>query len=349
MTRREFALAAAASALPAWSGSSGGQAAGSLTDVPGLKVGHWTDSRRPTGCTVVLAEAGAVAGVDVRGSAPGTRETDLLNPVNSVEEVQAVVLSGGSAYGLDSASGVVRYLAERRLGFPTSAGVVPIVPAAILFDLGLGDPSIFPDAAAGYAAATQAGQVVAEGSTGAGAGATVGKLEGMGRAMKGGIGTASVRVGELVVGALVAVNAVGDILDPQTGTVVAGVRTETGEGLADARRLLLSGLRSSLSAIRPGENTTIAVVATNAAFTKTAMTKIAQMAHDGLARAIYPCHTPWDGDTVFALSTKGFAGADLGQTGALAAEALSRAVIRAVLSAEGLPGIPSVRDLQQRA
>ncbi len=347
MTRREFAMAAAVLGLPSFAGGSPPPPAGSLTDVTGLKVGHFTSPRRPTGCTVILAEAGATAGVDVRGSAPGTRETDLLNPVNSVDRVHGVVLAGGSAFGLDAASGVVRYLAERRIGFATSAAVVPIVPAAILYDLGIGDPSVVPDAAAGYQAAVAAGSSFAEGSVGAGAGATVGKLQGMERAMKGGLGTASVRVGELVVAALAAVNALGDVIDPATGTVVAGTRNDAGDAPADARRLVTREFWRRSSPLRPAENTTLAVVATNAAFAKSAMTKIAQMAHDGLARSIYPSHMPWDGDTVFALSTGDLTEADLGQVGALAAETLSRAVLRAVLLADGLPGLPSVRDLRR--
>ncbi len=333
--------------LPSVAGGSPPPPAGSLTDVTGLKVGHFTSPKRPTGCTVILAEAGATAGVDVRGSAPGTRETDLLNPVNSVDRVHGVVLAGGSAFGLDAASGVVRYLAERRIGFATSAAVVPIVPAAILYDLGIGDPSVVPDAAAGYQAAVAAGSSFAEGSVGAGAGATVGKLRGMERAMKGGLGTASIRVGELVVAALAAVNALGDVIDPSTGTVVAGARNDAGDAPADARRLVIREVWRRGSPLRPAENTTLAVVATNAAFPKSAMTKIAQMAHDGLARAIYPAHMPWDGDTVFALSTGELTEADLGQVGALAAETLSRAVLRAVLLADGLPGLPSFRDLRR--
>jgi L-aminopeptidase/D-esterase-like protein len=317
-----------------------------LTDVVGLRVGHFTDARRPTGCTVVLAEAGAVCGVDVRGGAPGTRETDLLDPVNSVQQVHAVVLAGGSAFGLEAATGVVRYLEEKGVGFPVSVGKVPIVPAAILYDLAIGDWRIRPDANAGYEAARAASAgAVAEGSVGAGAGATVGKLLGASRGMKGGIGTASVRLpGGAVVAALVAVNANGDVVDPATGRILAGVRTDDGKGLRGATAALLDG-------IRPGpplraENTTIGVVATNVALTKAEATKVAQMAHDGLARTIRPAHLPWDGDTLFALST---AVITVDQAplvvGALAAEAVERAVVRAVTTAKGLPGYPSVSDL----
>jgi L-aminopeptidase/D-esterase-like protein len=317
-----------------------------LTAIAGIKVGHHTLAARPTGCTVILAESGAVAGVDVRGSAPGTRETDLLNPLNLVDRVHAIVLAGGSAFGLDAASGVMRYLDERNIGFPTPYGVVPIVPAAILFDLGVGDPKVRPGADCGYAAASSASSgPIAEGNVGAGAGATVGKLHGMARAMKGGIGTAALTLPNgLTVAALVAVNAYGDVIDPATGRVVAGVRTEDGRGLADARVLLRAGasLKNPI-----GQNSTIGVVVTNARLTKTQATKVAQMAHDGLARAITPIHTQSDGDTLFALATGALAlDADVSVVGALAAEAVADAVLRAVRQATGLPGLPAVRDLQ---
>jgi L-aminopeptidase/D-esterase-like protein len=317
-----------------------------LTAVAGLKVGHRTLDARPTGCTVVLAEGGAVAGVDVRGSAPGTRETDLLNPLNLVDRVQAIVLSGGSAFGLDAASGVMRYLEERGVGFPTAYGVVPIVPAAILFDLGVGDPKVRPGPDCGYAAASSAsGGPVEEGNVGAGAGATVGKMMGMERAMKGGIGSAAVTLPDgLVVAALVAVNAYGDVVEPASGRVVAGVRTADGAGLADARVLLRSG---ALQKKPIGENSTIGVVATNARLTKTQAAKVAQMAHDGLARSITPVHSLSDGDTLFALATGTLAGeADVSRVGALAAEAVADAVVRAARAAKGLPGFPAARDLQ---
>ena len=320
-----------------------------LTAVAGLKVGHHTLAERPTGCTVVLAEAGVVAGVDVRGSAPGTRETDLLDPVNLVDRVHAIVLSGGSAFGLDAASGVVRYLDERDVGYQTAAAKVPIVPAAILFDLGIGNPKIRPTAECGYKAATSAsaGQI-SEGNVGAGAGATVGKLEGAGRAMKGGIGTASITLPSgLIVAALVAVNAVGDVVDPATGRVVAGVRTEDGQSLADARLLVRSG--TTVPRARPGQNTTIGVVATNARLTKTEATKVAQMAQDGVARAVSPAHTPFDGDTLFALATGAREGnADVLSIGALAADAVAEAIVRAVRAARGIPGFPAAGDLRQK-
>ncbi len=317
-----------------------------LTAVLGLKVGHHTLAERPTGCTVVLAEAGVVAGVDVRGSAPGTRETDLLQPVNLVDRVHAVVLSGGSAFGLDAASGVMRYLDERGVGYETAVARVPIVPAAILFDLAIGNPKIRPTADCGYRAAQSAtAGPVLEGNEGAGAGATVGKMGGSHRAMKGGIGTASIVMPDgLVVAALVAVNAAGDVVDPATGRVVAGVRTADGRGLADVRTLLRDG--SLVPRARPGESTTIGVVATNARLTKTEATKVAQMAQDGVARAIVPSHTPFDGDTIFALATGTLEKpADLLTVGALAADVVATAILRAVRAARSIEGYPSATDL----
>ncbi len=326
--------------------SQSAEAGGGLTAVAGLKVGHFTDTRRPTGCTVVLAEAGAVCGVDVRGGAPGTRETDLLSPVDTVEKVHAVVLSGGSAFGLDTATGVMRWLEEKKIGFAVGAARVPIVPAAVLFDLGLGDWTIRPDATAGYAAARAASAADAqEGNVGAGAGATVGKLLGPARAMKSGLGSASVRLPKgLVVAALVAVNAFGDVIDPANGRILAGARGADGRSFAGTMKMLLEGYAPG--AALPGENTTIGVVATNAALTKAQATKVAQMAHDGLARTIAPVHTPWDGDTLFAMSTgsEEVPGGPL-VVGALAAEVVARAVLRAVRASRGLPGLPAASDL----
>lgn len=320
-----------------------------LTDVAGIKLGHYTLDLRPTGCTVVLVEGGAIAGVDVRGSAPGTRETDLLRPVNLVDQVHAVVLSGGSAFGLATADGVMQYLEERNIGFVTPAAKVPIVPAAILYDLGVGDPSVRPTAECGYRAAKAAtsGPVV-EGNVGAGAGATVGKLAGAGRAMKSGLGTASITSASgLTVAAVVAVNALGDIIDPHTNRVVAGLRAEDGKSLADSRRLLRS---ARLIQTRSAENTTIGIVATNAQLTKVQATKVAQMAHAGLARAISPVHTPYDGDTIFALATgthrpTGATHAAPLHVGALAAEVMAEAIVRAGRSAVGILGYPAARDL----
>ena len=329
-----------------------------LTAVSGLKVGHHTLTTRPTGCTVILAEAGAVAGVDVRGSAPGTRETDLLNPVNLVQQVHAIVLSGGSAFGLSAADGAVKYLDEKRVGFSTGAGVVPIVPAAILFDLQVGDGTIRPGPDCGYAAAHDAtASPVVEGNVGAGAGATVGKLLRSDRGMKGGLGSSAIELpGGLVVAALVAVNAVGNVVDPATGQFIAGGRTEDGSRIADLRamlRLNLPGRGAGVAGSRPAdaqtalENTTLGVVATNASLTKAQATKLAQMAHDGYARAIYPSHLTNDGDAIFALATGSRAGApDMNQLGALAADAMADAIVRAVRAATGIPGYPAARDLK---
>jgi L-aminopeptidase/D-esterase-like protein len=319
-----------------------------LTAVQGIRVGQHTLGERPTGCTVVLAPEGTIGSVDVRGGAPGTRETDLLDPVNSVEIVNAIVLSGGSAYGLDAAQGVVRFLEERGIGYRVGTGVVPIVPAAILFDLGFGgNPRIRPTADCGYQAAQSAHNgAVAEGNVGAGTGATVGKTR-PGRSMKGGIGSASIALPNgVIVAALAAVNAVGDIIDPATGQVIAGVRSEDGKSLADARTLLRSGALLNRPASRPGENTTLGVVATNAKLTKAQARKVAEMAHDGYARAISPAHTPGDGDTIFSLATGAWSGdVNLAVIGALAAEAMADAIVRAVTETESLGGVPSAREL----
>ncbi|HSD55018.1 MAG TPA: P1 family peptidase [Burkholderiales bacterium] len=320
-----------------------------LTAVPGLKVGHHTLVERPTGCTVVLAEEGAVAGVDVRGGAPGTRETDLLDPSHTVKQIHGVVLAGGSAFGLEAATGVARFLEKRGVGFDVGVAKVPIVPAAVLFDLAVGGRAdVRPTAESGYLAARAASSAaVAEGNVGAGAGATVGKIAGFQRAMKSGLGTASITLADgLIVAALVAVNAVGDVVDPATGRLVAGVRTDDGRALADARKLLRTGGFKPLG--RPGENTTIGVVATNASLDKAQARKVAQMAQDGFARAIVPAHTPLDGDTIFALATGGLSGEPNVMTiGALAAEIMAEAIGRAVRAATGLPGLPAARDLAQ--
>ncbi len=328
-----------------------------LTAVEGIKVGHFTLSERPTGCTAIIVDGDAVGGVAQRGGAPGTRETDLLNPLNMVDKVNAVVLAGGSAFGLDAASGTVRWLDEHNIGFDVRIAKVPIVPAAILFDLPVGgDPKIRPTADCGYKAAQAATTApVGEGSVGAGAGATVGKLGGFAEhpgypsgqrgPMKSGIGSFALRMPNgLVVGAIVAVNAVGDIIDPDTGRVVAGVLTPTGE-FADARKILRSGV---LARPRPAENTTIGLVATNAKLTKSEAGRMALMADDGYARAIYPSHTNGDGDTVFSLATGRWPGeADITLIGALAAEAMAQAVVRAATQATGLPGLPAARDLRK--
>jgi len=322
---------------------------GAITDVAGIEVGHFTDTRRPTGCSVVIARDGAVAGVDVRGSAPGTRETDLLSPINLVDRVHAVMLSGGSAFGLDAATGAMRWLEEQGIGFDVGVARVPIVPAAVLFDLHVGDASVRPDAAAGYAACQAASRSApAQGNVGAGAGAVVGKVFGMARAMRGGIGTASVRVGEATVGALVACNAIGDVIHPDTGRVVAGARTADGMAVADARHALLRG--EAPNPLLAGTNTTIGVVATDAALTKPQAAKLAQVAHDGLARSIDPVHTLSDGDTLFALAT-GRASRHPGMLvlAVMAARAVALATVQAVWHAQRLAlpdlSLPAARDL----
>jgi L-aminopeptidase/D-esterase-like protein len=336
---------------------------GGISDVAGIKVGHYTDSRRPTGCTVILAESGAVAGVDVRGSAPGTRETDLLNPLNTVEKVHAIVLAGGSAFGLEAATGVMQYLEEQGIGYETRVGKIPIVPAAILFDLDLGNPKIRPDREAGYQACKMAKvDSCEEGNVGAGAGATVGKLFGFNRAMKSGIGTASIRVGSVIVGAIVAVNAVGDVVDPHTGKILAGARATDGKTLINSIEQIRQG---NLSSVQPfKQNTTLGVVATNVELSKIQASKLAQMAHDGLARSINPVHTPYDGDVLFALSTgtssrstestlmgsdedvsTGTPLPDLTLIGSIGAHVVAKAVCRAVLAAKGLLGLPGHTDL----
>jgi len=323
--------------------------AGAITDVAGIEVGHFTDTRRPTGCTVVIAREGAVGGVDVRGAAPGTRETDLLAPTNLVDRVHGILLSGGSAWGLDAATGVVQWLEEHGVGFPVGTARLPLVPGAVLFDLLVGDASIRPDAAAGYRACELASaKAPAEGNVGAGTGAAVGKVFGIERAMKGGIGTASVTVDGITVGALIACNALGDVIDPDTGEVIAGARTRNGKSLMDTRRALLRG--EPPKPVLAGTNTTIGVIATDAVITKVQATRLATMGHDGLARSINPVHTMSDGDTLFMLGT-GRAGKSLGMMvlGTMVAEAVAIAVVRAARAAQGITvgklHLPAAGDL----
>lgn len=310
---------------------------GTLTDIPGLLVGHWTNLEAATGCTVVLCPEGAAAGVDVRGASPGTRETDLLNPVNTVQKIHGVLLSGGSAFGLAAADGVMRWLEEHGHGFNVGVAKVPIVPGAVIFDLTLGSATVRPDAAAGYAACQAATrEPVPEGNIGAGTGATVAKVSGLNQSIKGGLGSASRQLaGGVIVAALAVVNAYGEIVDPANGQVVAGVRDPGGRPL---RALdVMAGLFQQSWANLAGQNTTLGLVATNAALTKTQANKVAQMAQDGLARAIWPAHTLYDGDTVFALSC-GDKQADANLIGALAAEVLAEAIVRGVRAAQPLAG-----------
>jgi L-aminopeptidase/D-esterase-like protein len=325
---------------------------GSITDVPGIWVGHAQDEAAGTGCTVVLCEKGAVGGVDQRGGAPGTRETDVLNPVNLVDVVHAVVLAGGSAFGLNAVSGVVRYLEEKKIGFNTGVARVPIVPAAVLFDLAVGDAKVRPDDAMGYQACHNASDgSVKQGNVGAGTGASVGKLFGMARAMKSGIGTASIALpGGVVVGAIIAVNAFGDVIDPDNNQILAGTRqlsqskaTNQTIRFADTLIEMAKPLGKVTLRIATGSNTVIGVVATNAKLSKAQATRVAMMAQDGLARAIRPAHTMLDGDTLFALST-GSRSADLSTLGAYAAVAVEKAILNAVRQASTAYGLPAVRQ-----
>ncbi len=313
--------------------------AAGLTDIAGIKVGTASNLEAATGVTVVLVEEGARAAVEVRGSAPGTRETDLLCPGQLVENIQAIVLAGGSAFGLDAASGVVRYLEDNNRGFQVGQFSIPIVPAAVLFDLFIGDGNVRPDSEMGYRACISASpEAVAEGSIGAGCGATVGKIHGMINAVKSGQGSSSKVIDNLVVAALVAVNAFGDIYDNQ-GRLLAGPRNPETGIMEKTLDLLINTGKSGFFG-----NTTLGVVATNADLDKAALNKICQLAHDGLARSIWPVHTMWDGDTIFALS-KGNLKADLNLVGLMAAEAMAAAVRRAVIKATSLCQVPSISEL----
>jgi len=326
-----------------------------ITDISGIKVGHETNGDALTGCTVILCEEGAVGGVDQRGGAPGTRETDLLHPMHMVEKIHAVLLAGGSAFGLDAASGVMKYLEENEIGFNTGVARVPIVPAAILFDLGIGDQTIRPDAAMGYLAAQKAtSEQPTEGNIGAGTGCTVGKILGPGQSMKSGIGTASLEIGGGVsVGAIVAVNAFGDVINPQSHQIIAGARaTKVGplkigaEGyFADTLTVMRSLIGRTALGFASRTNTVIGVIATNAKLDKNETNKIAQMAHNGLARTIRPAHTMFDGDTIFALAT-GKKNADVNIVGAFAAEVMTEAVLRGVQAAKSVAGLPAASDAQ---
>lgn len=310
-----------------------------ITDVPGIRVGHAHDLVGLTGVTAVLAPDGAVAGVAVEGSAPGTRETDLLRPGNLVVRAHAVLLCGGSAFGLAACDGAVRWLEEQSIGFPTPGGVVPIVPGAVLYDLTIGDGRTRPDAAMGHAACAAAGVgSVAQGCVGAGAGCSAGKILGPGQATKTGIGSASLRVGGVTVGALVAVNSFGDVIEG--GRILAGARLPDGSGFVNTTKALLNGAGGR----GVGENTSIGVVAVGGALSKEGANKVARMAHDGLARSISPIHTMFDGDTLFCLAT-GEAPVDISTVGTAAAIAVELAVRRAVVSAVAMGGLPAAADL----
>ena len=313
-----------------------------LTDIPGIRVGHVSDFEGLTGCTAILCEQGAVGGVDIRGSASGTAEVDTLSPGHVADQVHAILFAGGSAFGLEAAAGVRRFLASRKVGYAFGGEHVPIVPGAVLFDLALGKPNIHPNVAMGEAAAASAtADAVKEGCVGAGTGATFGKLFGMQQAMKGGIGTYTVTLpGGVLVSALVAVNALGDIRDPATGTLIAGARVAAGSReLADTEREMKRGV--PISVLSAPRNTTLAVVATNARLNKVQANKLAQFASLGMARTIYPVNTMADGDVVFALSL-GALTADINMLGVAAAEALAQAILRAAKLSKSLGGIPGL-------
>jgi L-aminopeptidase/D-esterase-like protein len=324
-----------------------------ITDIPGILVGHAQNEEALTGCTVILCEKGAVGGVDQRGGAPGTRELDALHPMHLVNKVHGIVLAGGSAFGLEAATGVMRFLEERDVGFDTRIVKVPIVPAAILFDLGIGNSDVRPDAAMGYLACQNAStEPPAEGNIGAGTGATVGKILGVGQCMKSGIGTACMEIGAgVIVGALVAVNAFGDIIDPSNGKIIAGARSKDVGPLhigasgffADTMQVMQTLIGRTALGFGSRGNTVIGVVATNAKLDKESINKVAQMAHDGLARTVRPAHTMLDGDTIFAIAT-GEHAADVNIVGAYAAEVFAQAILRAVRLAKPIAGIPAISD-----
>lgn len=319
-----------------------------ITAIDGICVGHAHNLDGPTGCTVLLCPENTVGGVDQRGGAPGTRETDLLRPLHTVQHVNAVLLTGGSAYGLDAAGGVMRYLEEREIGYRVGTGVVPIVPGAVIFDLDLGDPAIRPDAAMGYGACESASDdPVTEGCVGAGVGARVGGLTGPGLYCKSGIGSALVEIGDgLRVAALFVVNAVGDVVG-EDGAILAGSRTPPdGDQFANAMSVLPAMARRNAGG--GGANTVIGVVATNAALNKDEANKVAQMAQDGLARAVRPAHTMHDGDTVFALATGTAGPANVNVIGAFAAEVTAQAIRRGVQAATTLAGLPTGAAIRAR-
>jgi L-aminopeptidase/D-esterase-like protein len=324
-----------------------------ITDIPGLLVGHAQNDEALTGCTVILFEKGAVGGVDQRGGAPGTREIDALHPMHLVSKVHGIVLAGGSAFGLDAATGAMHYLEERGVGFDTRIAKVPIVPSAILFDLGIGRPDIRPDAAMGYLACQNASsEPPAEGNVGAGTGATVGKILGPSQCMKSGIGTASMEIGaRVIVGAIAAVNAFGDVIDPTTGQIIAGARCKDIGPLhigapgyfVDTLQFMQTLIGRTALGFGSRGNTVIGVVATNAKLDKEQANKVAQMAHDGLARTIRPAHTMVDGDTIFALAT-GEHSADVNIVGAYGAEVFAQAILSGVRAAKPVAGIPAISE-----
>ncbi|MEY8000983.1 P1 family peptidase [Clostridium sp. Mt-5] len=316
----------------------------SFNSIEEIRIGNAQNLKGPTGCTVVICENGAVAGVDVRGGSPGTRETDLLNPVNLVDRIHAVVLAGGSAFGLDAAGGVMQYLEERNIGFDVTVTKVPIVCGAVLFDLNIGDYKIRPDKSMGYEACINSKLNLCEnGNIGAGTGATVGKILGGKYAMKGGLGSFALQVGELKVGAVVAVNCLGDVIDSSSGNIIAGALRKDKRSFAGTESIMISRYSNKKNLFTG--NTTIGVVATNGKFTKSEMNKVASMAHNGYGRAMRPAHSMFDGDTIFSMGT-GKVEADLSVVGFLAAEVVEKAIVRAVKSADSILGYKSYKDIQ---
>ncbi len=316
-----------------------------FTDVDGIKVGNAQDLEGATGCTVVICENGATAGVDVRGGSPGTRETDLLDPQNLVDKIHAVMLSGGSAFGLDAASGAMKYLEEQDIGFDVQVTKVPIVCSAVLFDLVVGDHRVRPNLEMGYEACVNANnEECPNGNVGAGTGATVGKFSGVERAMKGGLGSYALQIGDLKVGAIVAVNCLGDVIDPETGEILAGLLDEEGKKLVGTENILAQRYSEKKNLF--SGNTTIGVIATNGTFTKSEANKLASMAHNGYGRTMRPAHSIFDGDTIFTMAT-GKIEADINVVGFLAARTMERAVINAIKSADSSYGFKSYKDLKE--
>lgn len=314
-----------------------------LNDIGGIKIGNAEKLKGPIGCTVVICEKGASAGVDVRGGSPGTRETDLLNPVNLVDKIHAVVLTGGSAFGLDAAGGVMQYLEERSIGFDVSVTKVPIVCGAVLFDLNIGDYRIRPDKSMGYEACINSElNLCKNGSVGAGTGATVGKILGDEYAMKGGLGSFALQIGDLKIGAVVAVNCLGDIIDSGSGSIIAGALGKDKKSFVNTEKVMLN-MYSEKKNMFSG-NTTIGVVVTNGDFTKSEMNKMASMAQDGYGRAIRPAHSMFDGDTIFTMAT-GKVKSDLSVAGFLAAKVVERAIVRAIKNADSVLGYRSYKDI----
>lgn len=314
-----------------------------ITDIPGIKVGNAENLEAATGCTVIICEKGAVTGVDVRGGAPGTRETDLLNPMNLVDKVHAVMLAGGSAFGLDASSGVMEYLESRDIGFDVGVTKVPIVTAAVLFDLNVGNYKIRPDKKMGYEACVNAEKdIFAEGNRGAGTGASLGKILSMERAMKGGLGSSCIKIGELYVGAVVAVNCLGDVVDPRSGRIIAGALSEDGKAFLDSEKFIINNCIKNKNVFTG--NTTIGAVITNGILNKAQANKVASMAHNGYARTIRPSHTMFDGDTIFAMAT-GDVEVDVTALGTMAAKVIEQAVLNGIKNASGAYGLKSASEI----